>query len=170
MLVIMAGLPGTGKSTLAREIASRTGGTVLDKDSIRAALFGAEVEYTAEQDDFVMSAVLQTSAWLLARRRGRVVIIDGRVFSRNAHLARVIDFAEKLGVAWRVIECTSSEDTARRRLEGDAASGRHVAGNRTWALYQEVRSRFEPIPEPKIVVNTDGDLLECAAQAMAALR
>ena len=41
---------GTGKSALAREIAKRRGGIVLDKDPIRATLFGAEVEYTAEQD------------------------------------------------------------------------------------------------------------------------
>ena len=39
MIVLMAGLPGTGKTTLARELAQRTQGALLSKDEIRAALF-----------------------------------------------------------------------------------------------------------------------------------
>jgi len=35
----MAGLPGTGKSALSRALAAELGGTVIDKDHIRAALF-----------------------------------------------------------------------------------------------------------------------------------
>jgi predicted kinase len=38
-LVIMAGLPGTGKSTISRVLAAEVGGLVLDKDNVRAALF-----------------------------------------------------------------------------------------------------------------------------------
>ena len=39
MIVLMAGLPGTGKSTLARELAAQTSGRVLSKDEIRHAIF-----------------------------------------------------------------------------------------------------------------------------------
>lgn len=42
VIVIMAGLPGTGKTTLARELAVRVGGRVLSKDEIRHTLFSAE--------------------------------------------------------------------------------------------------------------------------------
>ena len=38
MIVLMAGLPGTGKSTLARGLASRVDGAVLSKDEIRHAI------------------------------------------------------------------------------------------------------------------------------------
>ena len=52
MVVIMAGLPGSGKSTVARALAERLPATVLDKDVIRAALFApAHVEYSRVQDD-----------------------------------------------------------------------------------------------------------------------
>jgi predicted kinase len=169
MLVIMAGLPGTGKSTLARELARRTEGFVLDKDPIRTVLFGGEVEYSTEQDDFVVNIMLQTAAWVLARDRERVVFLDGRVFSRNSQLHRVKDFAEKLGIDWRVIECVCSVQTARLRLEQDAENGNHVAGNRTFELYHEVQQQFEPIPQPKKVINTDRRLEECAEEALREL-
>ena len=53
------------------------------------------------------------------------------------------------------IECVCSDETARRRLAADAASGVHPARNRDDALYRRVKDLFEPITEPKIVVDTD---------------
>ena len=55
MIVLMAGLPGTGKSTLARELAARTSGRVLSKDEIRHAIFlPEEIEFSSAQDDFCL--------------------------------------------------------------------------------------------------------------------
>jgi adenylylsulfate kinase-like enzyme len=55
--VLLAGLPATGKSTLARALAERLeGAAVLDKDRVRAALFpGDMVDYTTEQDELPCS-------------------------------------------------------------------------------------------------------------------
>src|SRR5258708_1848329 len=66
MIVIMAGLPGTGKSTLARALSQCLPAAVLDKDSIRASLFQpAYVEYSRLQDDFCQEIMLQTAGYLL---------------------------------------------------------------------------------------------------------
>jgi adenylylsulfate kinase-like enzyme len=47
--VIMAGLPGTGKSTLSRNLADQLNGIVLDKDLVRDALFGENwTEYSRQ--------------------------------------------------------------------------------------------------------------------------
>jgi len=159
MLVILAGLPGSGKSTLARALAGRIGGAVLDKDVIRRALFADyDIEYSAEQDDFVMDVMLQTARYLIAKNPVRVVFLDGRTFSQDYQRRRAIHFAVELGTGWKLIECVCSDISARARLLEDARTGTHPAGNRTWDLYERVRTSFEAIREPKIVIDTDQPL------------
>ncbi len=161
----MAGLPATGKSTLCRALAKQTGGVVLDKDIIRAALFPPErIEYSASQDDFCQSLMLQAAGYLLARDPGAVIFFDGRTFSRRYQIDAVIESAKALGTPFRTIECTCAEETARRRLERDQAAGHHPAANRTYALYRHLKATFEPIAEPKLVVDTDRPLDECIAR------
>ncbi|HLJ44418.1 MAG TPA: ATP-binding protein [Bryobacteraceae bacterium] len=166
MLVIMAGLPATGKSTLARALSERSNGVVLDKDPIRRALFPPhEIEYSSEQDDFCMELMLQTAAYLWRRNPERVVFLDGRTFSHEYQIRRAVEFAGSAGQPFRIIECVCSEATARRRLEHDIAEQRHPAANRDFALYLRVKAAFEPITLPKLIVNTDGPLAEAVAQA-----
>ena len=93
----MAGLPGTGKTTLARELARRTQGALLGKDEIRAALFSpADIEYSVEQDDFVMEVMLDAARFLLQNAPTRKIFLDGRTFSRRYQIDRVLAFAREL--------------------------------------------------------------------------
>ena len=74
MLVLMAGLPGTGKSTLSRMLAAELGGTVIDKDQVRASLFAPpDIEYSTEQDDFCMAVMLKVAGYLLRKDPVRLV-------------------------------------------------------------------------------------------------
>lgn len=160
MLIAMAGLPGTGKSTLAHHIADALAAITLDKDVIRAALFPpACVEYTTEQDDFCMSIMFQVSTYVLRKHPHQPIILDGRTFSRHYQVMALKQLAEELQTPLRIIECICSDEAARQRLEA-ATSGqeKHLAQNRNYALYLEIKARFEPINEPKLVVNTDEDL------------
>ena len=167
----MAGLPGTGKSTLARELAARTLGRVLSKDEIRHAIFlPDEIEYSTRQDDYCMQVMLETAGYLLTKDPARVMFLDGRPFSRRYQIENVIASAASLQQPWRILECVCSEETARRRLVADADADTHPAGNRDYQLYLDVKSRFEAITHAKTVIDTELPLQTCVQQALAALR
>ena len=167
MLILMAGLPGSGKSALSRALAAELDGTVLDKDEVRAALFlPRDIEYSAKQDDFCMGIMLKVAGYLFRKDPSRRIFLDGRTFSRTYQLERATGFAEALSQPWRILECVCSEETARARLARDPA---HRAANRDFELYLKVTARFEEISLPNTIIDTDQPFPVCVEIAKSAL-
>jgi adenylylsulfate kinase len=173
MLILMVGLPGTGKSTLSRALVERFGGFVIDKDVIRPALFGpTQIEYSVEQDDFCQDVMLLTAEYLLKRHPNLRVFLDGRPFSRGYQRAGVRAAADRIGVPLTMIECVASGKTALTRIRHDFESGSHLAANRTVELYFQKKEDFErePLTGPRLTVSSDQELEKSIEQAGEYLR
>jgi predicted kinase len=155
--VLLAGLPGTGKSTLAAGLAQHFSGHVLNKDVIRQAIFGpSHVAYSAQQDDLVHTFMVEAAHSLWHTHPALWVFFDGRTYSRAIHRAAVPPHFTLL--------CTASEAQIRQRLQAP-----HPAANRNWQLYEKVRRHFEPITEPHCIIDTDQPYAACLAKAITYL-
>jgi predicted kinase len=172
MLIAMAGLPGTGKSTLAARLRDELGAVVLSKDEVRAALFPPPtLDYTQAQDDLCMEAIYRAAAYTLTNFPDQAVILDGRTFLRAYQVRDLFTLGAAVGQTPHLIECVCADAVARQRLEHDLAAGRHLAGNRTFALYQQCQSAAEPLAVPRLVLDTGAaPLEECVRRALVSLR
>ncbi|MCS6866701.1 MAG: ATP-binding protein [Gemmataceae bacterium] len=169
MLIVMAGLPGTGKSTLAGRLADALPAVVLSKDVVRAALFPPPVlDYSPAQDEIAMTAIYHAAELILRTNPRQHVILDGRTFRKRGQWAPVQKLVAVVNVPLAVLECVCSDDIACQRIAEDARIGTHLAKNRTPWLYFQVQAEAVPLAVPRLTLDTGILPLEdCVRQAMA---
>jgi predicted kinase len=167
MIIAMAGLPGTGKSTLARALSAKLPVLMLDKDVLRAAIFPAEeIEYSTHQDDLVVDVMLQIANFYVEKDARRHIILDGRPFSKERQVNTVVNFARVHAWDLRFIYCTCTDEVAQARLEHDVAVGEHLAANRNFAMYLKVKAQAEPLQVPHLSVDTGEPFELCVMRCL----
>ncbi len=163
--VLLTGLPGVGKSTLAAALARRLPAVILSKDAVRAALFaGPLTDFSLEQDDLCFNAVLQAAAYLAIRHRAEFFLLDGRTFSKRVQVEQAIAAAQLEGCSWKILHLVCPDELAEHRLI--ESSHTHPALNRTAELYRQVKAAFEPITHPKLDIDTSQPLEQSVQQAV----
>ena len=161
-VIVLAGLPGAGKSTLARALASRLGtARVLDKDMVRDALFGP-CDGSATESQVSVSAMFDAARYHLGR--GRTVIFDGMTFWRPQYLGAVARMAVDENASVAVIVCDVPLEVAIDRVQHDAG---HVAANRNADLVRRVAAEMEEPDGDYLTVDTTAALDDCVALALA---
>jgi len=153
MLIVFRGLPGTGKTHLARRLLERrTDLLILSRDSLRSGMITSPT-FSEDEKALVDGLIVAMAGYLLAA--GRSAVIDGMALSSARLLEKFAETANAHRTGIRIIECTCSEETALARISADR--GKHPAGDRGADLYYQVRDRFEPTELPLLSIDTDGD-------------
>lgn len=153
-LLIVCGLSGTGKSTLAHALRHRTGFTVLASDAERKRLAGVaptvrldaqygEGPYRPEFSARVYRALIAQAETLL--RSGTGVIIDA-TFQRREERAAVADLARRVGLQPIFIECRAPHDEVVRRLIQRNTQTREISDANV-RVYLAQSADFEPLDE-----------------------
>jgi predicted kinase len=160
MLVVLAGLPGVGKSTLARALAARREVTVIDKDRLRDAIFPpSEVDYSDRQNVLATEVAFLVIAYILEKSPDKTIILDGKPFSRQAQREEARSIAARAGSGFRLIHCVAPDEVVRKRLEAEATREvRNLVADRTFAKYLRIKNAFESVIMPHLVIDTSGDL------------
>lgn len=123
-LWLICGLPASGKSTLAGEMASRASIPLFDSDKVRKELFGIKPDQRVDEDFgkgiYNPEASERTYARLkeLGLReleKGNSVILDATYGHRESRKA-LADIAERNQANFVIVHCSASLDTIRKRL------------------------------------------------------
>lgn len=161
-LVVVSGLVGTGKSTLARVLAELLVAEWIRSDGVRRELFAADdrrAEAEAERYSGSGRARVYEEMFRRASRAldaGLPAVLDA-TFLRAADLRAAMELAERAAAPLLIVRCECPAEVARRRIADRLAEGRDPSEARP-ELYDLQLRDVEPIPGGAEVCRVDTTL------------
>lgn len=153
---MVVGLPGTGKSTFSRALAAHLDASHLNSDVIRTEL-DLRGKYSPEDKAKVYQTLQERTGELL--KAGATVIVDATLYREDLRRPYV-ELAERLESPVHWIELNTGEDTVRERV-----AKQRPFSEADLAVYQKIKTLYEPLTAPHLTLQTDVDSLNTLVQA-----
>lgn len=151
MLILIAGLPGSGKSFFGKRLADAIGATYLNSDRVRLDL-DAKGKYTDHDKLTVYQQIADKTYEAL--NDGLDVVVDATFYRRS--LRELFErFDNIYNVGLYLIEVRAEESTIRKRL----SVGRDLS-EADFKVYEKIRDEFEEITEPHLTLKSTDDNIE----------
>lgn len=168
MLIALSGLPGAGKSTLAKALQVCLRAEIVSRDAVRMHEFPNWDDRAAKRAAFEVVR-LEVSVLL---RAGATVIVDGATLSTRAERRVLAQLASGLEARSLLLWLDLPAELAATRIVADVHD---APQDRRAALAHEVEQRFETPLDEELAQRLDARvapaaLLESALAAIAARR
>jgi predicted kinase len=158
MLILVAGLPGSGKSFFSENLARRIGAVYLSSDRVRVEM-QASGKYAPEDKLAVYKRMIEYAS--VEIEAGRNVVIDATFFHHTLR-EMFVRLAEGYAIPLRVIEITADEALVRKRL-----SRPRRWSDADYTVYETIRDQFEEIVMPHTtLISTDTNIESMLEQAI----
>ncbi|MCL4458512.1 MAG: AAA family ATPase [Chloroflexi bacterium] len=155
-LILISGLPGTGKSHLSREIARQMPCLIIETDFVRKLLF-RHPGYTGPESRFVYQVSQVLMADLLAE--GVNIIFDATNLLERKREA-LYHLAEQMKVNLVIVRTVAPPEVVRRRLQQRTAGLSEAdLSDADWPVYERFQEREERIVRSHLVIDTSQDLV-----------
>jgi predicted kinase len=166
-LVVVVGLPGSGKSHFSRRLAERVGAAIINTDMVRRTLSDRPC-YSAQESYLVY----RISHMLIKRLldQGYYVIFDATNLQESGR-KKLYKIAEEVGAKLVIVRMVVSEHIAHQRLrkrEERPSPGDLSEAN--WAVYEYMKPGEERIRREHIVVDSSQDITPALDEVEATLQ
>ena len=162
-LLLLAGLPGVGKTHFARMVTDRAPLLTLESDRLRKALAPRPRYTPAEHRRVFKASHLLVEEYLV---KGIPVLFDATNLT-DRFREPLYRIAESLAVPLAVVEVTAPRETVRRRLRSrEAGLDRDTNSDAGWLIYCRMAPNWEPINRERFVVDSSVDVTPVLEQVV----
>ena len=156
-MVIVLGLPGTGKSYFAARLAEQINAVCVNSDRLRKELIPVRT-YSDKEKEMVYRKMLEKTRTAINVNTN--VVLDATFYKsaiRNRLLEEIRNNAEIF-----FIEITAREDLIRRRLQKE-----RPYSDADFKIYKIIRQEWEPLNTSHLILNsTDDNINDMLQKAM----
>jgi len=151
MIVLVGGLPGSGKTYFAKRLAAKIDAVSLSSDGVRKALKSTG-KYELRDRMLVYKELAKLAELDVIESQN--VIVDA-TFSRQDMRDFFTSLADKLSVPLHFIWVYANEELIKERLQQPREDS-----EADFAVYQKIRDQFEPIDLPFARIESTNDNVE----------
>ena len=149
MLVLITGLPATGKTHFAKDLALVLRAEHLNTDVVRKKC--NMVDYTDEGKKNVYEKLFTLAEQALSA--GKNVVVDGTFYKKDLR-KQILNVAVRTNSEHVTVLRTLPESEVKKRLEARAKI--RTMSDANFDVYQRIKKEFEEITDPHLVIGPDG--------------
>ena len=154
-LIVVSGLPGTGKSYFCQNLAEREPFLILESDALRKILFPVPT-YTAVESARLFQAIHPLIERLL--QRGLPLILDATNLSEHLR-EHLYSIADRLNAKLILVRVEAPPEAVYERLKSRTrGAGAANHSDADWSVYQKMKPGVQKIRRHHYAVDTSRDI------------